>query len=353
MRWRLIFIILFSLVSILLLQWPENWRPLLTDYYTSNLYPFIQQTLSSLPAPATFPLVDILWIALPLLLLLRLFFIARKHAILRIPIMLLECGLWASVGFFMFMLLWGINYQKPTLKTYLLEQGFASTLADGHWQFAIEQTNQVVARLSGEFDLCSNEPIAIPPARPAAFVHSAMALANLSPPLISRNVTASRWSYVYQRLRVAGFYSALTGEPTYSANLYPYATPFVVLHEYAHWAGYAAEYDADIIGYWSAWLSPDPVWQYSAWLLWWADMGIPQNLAPELSIEFRNGLLCFQEYNRNQERWDINKLAWQAYEQGLKSQGVSEGLASYSEGESLALTSYQDWLYKTRNRSLR
>ncbi|TCS43235.1 DUF3810 family protein [Reinekea marinisedimentorum] len=351
MRWRLILILLFSLASAVLINWPENWQPLLDEYYGGYLYPLIQRGLAAIPAPGRFPLVDILWLAIPLLLIVRLLFIARKHAILRIGRMIVECGLWASAGLLMVMLLWGVNYQRPTLKEHLLNQGFATTLAEGHWQFAVAQTNEVTARLAGEYDLCSTQPHAIHPARPAAFAHSAMAQARLTPPPVSRNVNASRWSYVYQRLRVAGFYSALTGEPTYSDRMYPYAIPFVALHEYAHWAGYAPEYDADIIGYWSAWLSPDPLWQYSAWLMWWADVGVPRELAAQLDSEFRKGLLCLQDYNRNQQRWDINKLAWKTYEQGLKAQGVTQGLAAYGEGEAIALTSYQDWLFKARNRA--
>lgn len=351
MRWRLILIVLFSLASALLLNWPESWRPLLDEYYGGYVYPTVQQLLSSLPTPRGFALADILWLAIPLLLLLRLLFMAGGNAVLRIPRMILECGLWASAGLLLFMLLWGVNYQRPTLKQNLLEQGFAKTLAEGHWRFAIEQTNQVVASLSGIYDLCSDQPIPIHPARPAAFAHSAMAQASLIPPIVSRNVTASAWSYLYQRLRIAGFYSALTGEPTYSSKLFPYSTPFVALHEYAHWTGSATEYDADIIAYWSAWLSPDPLWQYSAWLSWWADVGVPKALASELDIEFRKGLLCLRDYNQNQQRWNLSSLAWKTYEQGLKAQGISQGLASYDEGEAIALASYQDWLFKNRNRA--
>lgn len=79
MRWRLILIVLFSLASALLLNWPESWRPLLDEYYGGYVYPTVQQLLSSLPTPRGFALADTLWLAIPLLLLLRLLFMAGRQ----------------------------------------------------------------------------------------------------------------------------------------------------------------------------------------------------------------------------------------------------------------------------------
>jgi hypothetical protein len=122
------------------------------------------------------------------------------------------------------------------------------------------------------------------------------------------------------------------------------AQPFIQLHEYAHFAGYALEQDADIIAYWSGWLSPDPVWQYSAWLEFWMSVKAPSEVYQQLSNAIIDDMKCYQDFLTSQPRWSINTLAWKVYEVHLKSQGVTEGLGSYQLGEAMALTSYQNWL---------
>lgn len=349
MRWRLILILFFGGASVLFINIPEQWQATVGVLYAELVYPAIQRGFSSLPQLRRTLLSDVLIILLPLLLFLRLIWLARKNLVRRIPLLLLELCLWPTVIFFLLSVLWGLNYQRPTLKAHLIDQGFSQKLVEGHWQFAIAQTAAAVDKLPEDLDVCSAEPQPIHPGRPSAFSHSAMTLANL-PIAETRDVKASHWSYFYQRLNIAGFYNPLTGEPTYSNRIYPFATHFTALHEYGHWTGLATEYDADILAYWSAWLSPDPLWQYSAWLAWWNDIEVPEALENSLPLKFRQGLHCYRDFNRHQVRWSIEKLVWGVYEQGIKSQGVSEGLASYSGGEVLALTSYQDWLFKKRNR---
>ena len=65
------------------------------------------------------------------------------------------------------------------------------------------------------------------------------------------------------------------------------------------------------------------------------------NLPPELSVDMQ----CYSDYVRNQPRWDISKVLWKIYDSHLKNQGIEEGIHSYKLGETIALTSYQAWLY--------
>lgn len=344
MRWRSGLIIIGIALGVLLTNWPTGALPLLETVYGETFYPMIQSALRMLPQPRGFALADVLWVLVPVLFLLRLMWLWRANLIRRVPLLILETCLWAVSLYLLMMLLWGLNYQRPTLYSQLKDRGFAVTLADGHWAFALEQTRQTLEQLPEDVDLCALErPYAT--SRPSAFLHSAMAAADL-PPAPTRSVAFSAWSGIYTRLSVGGVYIPFTGEPTVNRNVFNPAKPMIMTHELAHWAGYAHEYDADILAYWSLWMSPDPVWQASAWLLWWSDIRAPEPVQAELPSELTAALTCYRQYLQSQPRWEIQSLMWAVYERNLTNQGVQGGMASYQLGEALALTSYQDWLVR-------
>ena len=342
MRWRLILVLAGTALSVLLTHWPESAAALLEVVYGETLYPLIQSGLRHLPQPRGFALADTLWVLVPGLFLLRMLWLWRANLIRRLPTMVLETLLWGVSLYLLMMLSWGMNYHRPTLYSQLQDRGFTTRLVDGHWAFALEQTRQTLNQLPVATDLCALDD-AFSPARPSAFLHSAMAAANLTPPP-NRNVTFSAWSAIYTRLSVGGVYVPFTGEPTVNRHTFPAAKPMIMTHELAHWAGYAHEYDADILAYWSLWQAPDPIWQASAWLLWWTDIRAPESVRSQWPEALREALVCYQDYLRAQPRWDIQDALWTVYEKNLTNQGVQGGMASYQLGESLALITYQDWL---------
>lgn len=352
MRWRVVLIVTFLTTAFALSHWPRDWQPFLEVVYGQHFYPLIQAGFGLFPGPKQFPLADLLWIALPMLFLLRVFLLLRRNLMRRAASILLEAGVWLSAGYLLILLLWGMNYHRPTLYDHLVNQGFTTQLKSGHWEFALEETRTTIASLPEDFDFCEATAFVPSSERSSAFAHSAMALADI-PTAPHRSVKPSRWSWFYTRIAVGGVYIPFTGDPTFNAQSYPLSKPFTMTHEYGHWTGAATEYDADILAYWSLWLSPDPAWQYSAWLEWWAGISEPEPVRAQLPNELRESLTCLSEHLRNQPRWQIRRTFWRFYEANLKAQGISQGLKSYEMGESLALSSYQDWLFKKANRTLR
>jgi hypothetical protein len=349
MRWRFGLTLIFILFSFLLTKWPSAWQPLLNVVYVEHFYPAWQSFVQFFPTFRNIALVDILYVAIPLLFILRIVWLLRKNLIRRTLSILVEIGLWGSTLYLLFMLTWGMNYHREPLYESLKNQGFTTTLSEGHWDFAFQETLKTLAAMPDNFEYCPTEPLYFNGERPAAFAHSALALAN-QPAAPSRVVTSTAWSWLLTRLGIAGVYQPYTGEPTYNSDIYEHAKPFVMTHEYGHWAGYAREYDADIVAYWSLWLSPDPVWQYSAWLEWWREIAAPHQYYNKMPQNLKDGLTCYVDHLRAQPRWEIRKTFWLVYETNLKNQGIHEGLKTYKMGEAMALSSFQDWLYKKANR---
>ncbi len=349
MRWRIGLILILTAMSVLLTNWPVAWQPFLDLVYGEHLYPFIQRLFRSIPYPKRLLVADVFGILILFLLALRLTWLVRKNLIRRWLTATLEVVLWISFGYFLFMMLWGLNYHRETLYSQLKDQGFTTNLSDGHWQFALTETEKVLSKLPADFDYCAltTEPFSFE--RPAAFALSALALANL-PSTATRPVKPSHWSWLYTRLGVAGVYNPFTGEPTFNDRIFQWSKPFVMTHEFGHWVGYAHEYDADILAYWSLWLSPDPIWQYSAWLEWWMEVSAPRTYYDQMSPSLKQGIECYVTYINQQPRWQIRNAFWHIYEVNLNNQGIHEGLRTYKMGEVMALSSYQDWLFKKRNR---
>lgn len=347
MRWRFGLIVIFSLLSVLLTHWPSAWQPFLEVVYGGHLYPILQNLFLLLPEFHQFALADLLWIIIPILFGLRVFWLLRKNLVRRTISIALELCLWLVTGYLLMMMFWGMHYHREPLYNDLKTQGFTTKLVDGHFDFALTQTLKTLNDLPEGTDICAQQNL-FSASRPSALMHSSMALANLKP-APPKMVVASAWSWFLTRIGVGGVYIPFTGEPTYNANIFNASKPFVMTHEFAHWAGYAREYDADILAYWALWLSPDPLWQYSAWLEWWMEVGAPKAYAQQLPAEMKNHLQCYSEHLAQQPRWQIRKSFWRVYEANLKNQGVAEGLKSYRMGASLALSSYQDWLFRKAN----
>lgn len=110
--------------------------------------------------------------------------------------------------------------------------------------------------------------------------------------------------------------------------------PAVLAHEWAHLSGYAPESDASFIGLLAA-LRAGPAAEYSVWLdLVSEAVGQLQPVTQRLVLEkLEAGPRADQEAIRQRLRQlvrPVERAAWSTYDQMLKSQGVEEGIQSYS-----------------------
>jgi hypothetical protein len=111
--------------------------------------------------------------------------------------------------------------------------------------------------------------------------------------------------------------------------------PYVLAHEWAHLSGYAPEDDASFVGLLAA-LRAGPAAEYSAWLeLAFAAIGQLQPPTQQVVLkELAEGPRRDQQaiYDRviGARVAAVDRAAWTTYDRMLKSQGVEEGIHSYS-----------------------
>jgi hypothetical protein len=108
----------------------------------------------------------------------------------------------------------------------------------------------------------------------------------------------------------------------------------VLAHEWAHLSGFSPESDASFVGYLAA-LHAGPAAEYSAWLnLVSESVGELQPVTQQLVLkELGAGPRADEEAIRQRLKAlvrPVERVAWSTYDKALKSQGVQEGVRSYS-----------------------
>ncbi|MGH9175078.1 MAG: DUF3810 family protein, partial [Vicinamibacterales bacterium] len=147
---------------------------------------------------------------------------------------------------------------------------------------------------------------------------------------------------------VDGMHAPFLLETLLNPDLTAPERPAVLAHEWAHLAGYAPEDDASFVGLLAA-LRADPGARYSAWLALFheAVVLLPRAEQRQLLARLGPGPRSDREaiVRRQQQRVEaVSRASWETYDRYLKTQGVPEGIHSYSRVVQLLLgTGALDW----------
>lgn len=170
----------------------------------------------------------------------------------------------AAVALWLFMLAFGLNYQRPLLFDMLgferrgagaaeleamsseVVRGINESYAEAHAADSpAPGLDEIVSLLNESFETAPD--LALLPrgryARPK--------------PLF--------FSGVVTRLGLSGIYSPFTGEPNYNADMPDFQLPFTIAHEMAHQRGVARESEANFVAYLVCVSSRDPFVRYSGY----------------------------------------------------------------------------------------
>jgi hypothetical protein len=173
--------------------------------------------------------------------------------------------LWAAAGsLWVFLLTFGLNYQRPLLFELLgyeqrkaepaelealgrlVVEGVNQSYAEAHAENrSAPDVGEIVKLLDESYD--SAQEFALLPR------------GDFAPP---KAVYASE---VLTRLGISGVYSPLTGEPNYNADIPDFQLPFSIAHEMAHQRGVARESEANFVAYVVCVNSRDPFVRYSGY----------------------------------------------------------------------------------------
>ncbi len=254
---------------------------------------------------------------------------------------------WLYAGF---VLLWGLNYQRPTL---------AATF---HWSVAASTASELQGlceELAGEVNalrrtlpsdatgviMVDREAVLDQRSQGFEAIRSVLAPAvPLSMRIPSRPKPAI-FSGLMSRSLTYGMYLPWTGEALLNHSIPAPAVPFTVGHEMAHQLGIAREDEANFVGYLACRAHPNPLFRYSG-----ARAALGEAMAqlaatsPEawtaLRASLEPGVLTDEGAEQAwllERRGRFSQVQGQVYDGYLKSQGQVDGVRSYGRMVDLLL----------------
>ena len=306
-------------------------------YYSRWLYPILQANLTSLSNRSPIALFDVAFIAFILIALgiwtwsIRL---ARKKQMIR--------SLWRgfvatltllAVVYLWFLASWGLNYARPPLESTMKYDAARVTpeAVRALAEYSIDRANRThAAGHAAGFPAIGDSPQPLIDA-----LHQVERELGRPRPTV---VATPKWSLVSPYYRAAGVSGQLAPfflETLLNPDLTGPERPAVLAHEWAHLAGYAPESDASFVGLLAV-LRSGAAGEYSGWL------DIAMEAVNQLQPVTQKIVLQKLESGPRSDQAEIYKrvmrtrveavdrAAWTAYDQLLKSQGVEEGIKNYS-----------------------
>ena len=247
--------------------------------YDRALYFPLQTVRGYLFSWVPISLGDLLYVAAGCWLAATLFRWARWLAHLRnsyfpFGASVLKAAIAWTGGYLVFLLGWGLNYEKPQLVAYWKlmpdQLGQTDTSREARLQKAhanlVRFSDFLVGRLN-EYARDYQPLSADESDKLAADFYQAYT--NCQVGRRGTRVKTSLFSPALDRLGIEGYYNPFTGEGQRSKGIPLFALPFLICHEMAHQAGIGSEEDANLLSYALCTTAPDRNFRYSAYLEIW------------------------------------------------------------------------------------
>ncbi|MEM6319691.1 MAG: DUF3810 family protein [Bacteroidota bacterium] len=140
------------------------------------------------------------------------------------------------------------------------------------------------------------------------------------------------------RFSSSGVYWPFVGEGNIDGGLHPIQQPFTLCHELSHGYGITNEGVCNFLGYLATQNSDNAYLRYSGLMCYWRYVAIAyQRFDMDAYADFREQLpegfkADLDSINESLDKYPdiLPKLRYAAYDTYLKSQGISEGMKSYS-----------------------
>lgn len=305
-------------------------------WYSDGLYPILQSRLTSLSNQSPIALFDLAvigFLAALLILWGRSIKLARKKQ----PLLNLWRGFVATltvlaVVYLWFLAAWGLNYARPRLEEQMTYDAAKITphAVRALAEHAVAQANRLHAQAhAAGFPGIHDAPTALIDA-----LHSVEKDLGRPRPTVVATPKWSVFSPYYRAAGVSGQLGPFFLETLLNPDLTGPERPAVLGHEWAHLAGYAPESDASFVGLLAA-MRSGPAGEYSAWLDLVSEATRQLQPVTQRLVLQQLGPGPREDQNAIRERLQslvepVDQAAWAAYDTMLRSQGVEEGVQSYS-----------------------
>ncbi|MGB1450999.1 MAG: DUF3810 domain-containing protein, partial [Marinirhabdus sp.] len=217
-------------------------------YYSQGVYPVVSKTVRYFFGWLPFSVGDVFYVITALLALRWLYF-NLKRLRRTLVAFVLDIAAALSLFYFVFHLLWGLNYYRlPLNETLGLQRGYTTEALVRTTEKLIEKSNA----LHRELGYPDSVKIDLPYSQNEIFEKAVAGYAKISkqlpqfqytPPSIKKSGASLGLTY----MGYSGYYNPFSGEAQVNNLIKSYKFPVVSAHEIAHQLGYAAENEANFI----------------------------------------------------------------------------------------------------------
>ena len=305
-------------------------------WYSRWLYPIIQANVTSLSNRLPIALFDIVVVIL-IAILLGIWYSSIRAARKKQAIRTLWRGFVATltvlaVVYLWFLAAWGLNYARPDLEAQMPfdKSKVTPQAVRALAEHAIAEANRThAAAHAAGFPAINDRPQALIDA-----LHSVEKDLGRPRPTVIATPKWTIFSPYYRAAGVSGQLGPFFLETLLNPDLTGPERLAVLGHEWAHLAGYAPESDASFVGLLAA-LRAGPAGEYSAWLDLVSEASSQLQPVTQRLVLEQLGPGPREDQNAIRERLKnliqpVERAAWASYDQMLRSQGVEEGVQSYS-----------------------
>lgn len=369
-KFRITAYILF-IVSIIIKFISSKYSYIVEKYYSKNIDVYIVKFLSKINSTFGFSYFEILIYIFVILIVLSIIYIiyrafkGRKYLLSSLKNILLNYLAFICLIYFLFIMLWGINYNRIELSQSIKNEYEVTTNKDVSniefdeddladlYKYLIQKCNEnrkIVNTSNSELEN-DNKSIKEMISK-LENAYDNVELLNLNKLGSYSKAKVILNSKLLSYTSITGIYSPFTGEANININQPTTSIPFTILHEMAHQRGYANESEANFLAYISCINNEDSYVNYSGYF-----MALKYTASALSKVDYERFKDMTQEIDKDVLK-DLNDYSsfWEKYEGKankvsenmnnvyLKSNRVKEGTQSYGKVVDLLLLYY--YLYE-------
>lgn len=352
MRKRTKLILAFLLpLQVLFLHILKKFPSFIETYYSQGLYPIISSISRYLFGWIPFSIGDIFYLLITILALRWIYKNVRRISYEPLRFFL-DITATLSIVYFVFNILWGLNYYRlPLHKTLDLKTEYTTEQLISTTERLIAKSNEMHRQLG----FLDSVKVEIPYTQKEIFDKSLNGYKNLENeyPNLSyhpRSIKKSGWSLGLTYMGYSGYYNPFSGEAQVNNLIKTYKFPVVSCHEQAHQLGYAAENEANFIATLATLHNDDPVIQYTGYIF---ALRYCVNEIARRDIDKYHEIIgtvnpgILKSYKEMRDFWEsyqnpfetLSKAFW---DQFLKANNQSKGIMSYSYMVALVVNHFEN-----------
>ncbi|WP_088322905.1 DUF3810 domain-containing protein [Polaribacter tangerinus] len=342
MKWNTkhILLTIFLPVQILLVQWAAQNSTIVEHYYSRRIYVLISAILRRIFGWIPFSFGDVL-LALLLFFGVRFFYRLIKHRFHNFFPKIIHFSAILSILYFCFYFFWGLNYYREPLAKNLNYQPQKYTTLQ-----LTKVTEKIISQLNFyHLKIASNDTLK--PKNPynqnEMYEMAVAGYKNLSInfPLLeykTPSIKSSLMSFLQTYNGTSGYMNPLTGEAQVNAKIPKTGYPTTICHEMAHQIGFAAENEANFIGFLAANYNENTYFKYASYRMAFSyciseirkrdtekSAQLWQKVNKGIIKDFNDSYLFWQAYKNPFE--PLIKKGYNAY---LKANKQEKGIESYN-----------------------